>query len=69
MNYSEKEQLIKLMEKNKKNILEELYDICWNMRGFTREDAFNLSQLERKIIHKQIKERIEIVEKTKLPLL
>jgi hypothetical protein len=37
------------------------------MRGFNREDAFALSQKEREIIHKQIKQRIKIVEETKIP--
>lgn len=69
MSDEQKQLLFKQLERNCKLILEEIYEICWNMRGFTREDALSLSFKERKIIHKQIKQRIKLVQETKLPLI
>jgi hypothetical protein len=39
------------------------------MRGMTREEAWTLCNDERKIILKQIDERVKSIEKTGLPLL
>jgi hypothetical protein len=37
--------------------------------GISREEAWNLSPLERTDIFKFIEERLKIVEKTKMPLI
>jgi len=47
-----------------------IHDIMWHMRGsISREEAWMLSPAERRDIQKLIKQRLEIVEKTHLPLL
>jgi len=51
-------------------IEKELAEICWYMRGSI--DWFQVHTLtfdQRKVINKVIREKIELVEKTKLPIL
>lgn len=48
----------------------EIYRICWAMRGsITIDQAWRLTNKERKLIGKIIKENVELTEKTHLPLL
>jgi len=48
----------------------ELVRMCWYMRGGLEfSTAFELSPEDRKMIADQIKENIENVKKTKMPLL
>lgn len=57
------------MEKEQKELMGLIYKIMWYMRGMGRDDAWSLSPEEREIILNDVKERVETVEKTGLPLL
>jgi len=59
------------MENETKQIKDDVYRIGWYMRGsFTYDDLmFKISVEDRKILNNIIKENIETVNKTKLPLL
>ena len=59
------------MENETKQIKDDVYRIGWYMRGsFTYDDLmFKISLEDRKILNNIIKENIETVNKTKLPLL
>ena len=59
------------MENETKQIKDEVYRIGWYMRGsFTYDDLmFKISKEDRKILNKIIKDNLETVNKTKLPLL
>ena len=59
------------MENDTKQIKDDVYRIGWYMRGsFTYDDLmFKISLEDRKILNNFIKENIETVNKTKLPLL
>lgn len=51
-----------------KQLKEELFKICWYMRGSVSLDsAFTLSQEDRMIISGIIKENLETTRETKLP--
>lgn len=56
------------MDKQVKALKAELLRMCWYMRGgISYDDAMLLSNQEREVISKIIKENIETTEKTKLP--
>ena len=56
------------MEKEVKAIKEELFKMCWYMRGgMTIEQAYLLDQIDRDVISKLIESNLEITNKTKLP--
>ena len=59
------------MENDTKQIKDDVYRIGWYMRGsFTYEDLmFRISKEDRDIINRIVKDNIEIVKETKLPLL
>ena len=59
------------MENDTKQIKDDVYRIGWYMRGsFTYDDLmFKISLEDRRILNNIIKENIETVNKTKLPLL
>ena len=59
------------MENETKQIKDDVYRIGWYMRGsFTYDDLmFKISLEDRKILNNIIKENIETVNKTKMPLL
>lgn len=59
------------MENETKQIKDDIYRIGWYMRGsFTYDDLmFKISFEDRKILNKIIKDNLETVNKTKLPLL
>lgn len=61
--------LFRELEKDRNALIEHIYSITWHMRGMTREEAWTLCNDERKIILKQIDERVKSIEKTGLPLL
>jgi len=64
------ESYIKQLEKESNAIKEELLKVTWYMRGgLNYEQALNLSYDERKICQKIIKENIEFVKKTRMPIL
>lgn len=56
------------MEKEANSIREEALKMCWYMRGgLTYNEAMNLSQSERTMIGKLIKENLETTKKTGMP--
>lgn len=58
------------MKGQSKALTEEIYEICWYMRGgVTREEAWHLSHNERKIIAEQIKKRIEVSKESHTPII
>ncbi len=59
------------MENETKQIKDDVYRIGWYMRGsFTYDDLmFKISTEDRKILNQIIKDNIETVNKTKMPLL
>jgi hypothetical protein len=58
------------MEAQNKNLKDELLRICWYMRGsISLEQAYMLSFDDRKLVSNVIKDNIENVKKTKLPIL
>jgi hypothetical protein len=58
------------MEKERNELQEHIHSILWNMRGgVTREEAWTLSNDERRSMLRQIEERVKMVEKTGLPII
>lgn len=68
LNYEDSVSLIEQQERESKAIKEELLRICWYMRGgISYDDASLLSQTERGIIDKIIKDNMETTKKSGLP--
>lgn len=68
LNYEDSVSLIEQQERESKAIKEELLRICWYMRGgISYDDAALLSQQERTIIDKIIKDNMETTKKSGLP--
>ena len=60
--------MVDAMEKETRNIRQEVLRFCWYMRGgLTYDEAMQLSQTEREIISDIIKDNMETTKKTKLP--
>ena len=58
------------MEAQSKNLKDELLRICWYMRGsINLEQVYMLSMDDRKLVANVIKDNIENVKKTKMPIL
>jgi hypothetical protein len=58
------------MESRTKQIKWELMHVCWHLRGsISIDQAYQLAPDDREMAGKLIKENIETVKKTKLPLL
>ncbi len=58
------------MENENKSLSHELIKMCWYMRGSINIDqAYALGPQERKIVADIVKDNIENVKKTKMPLL
>jgi len=58
------------MKKEQKELIDHIHSIMWNMRGsLSREEAWTLSNEERKSILKQTDDRVKMVEKTGLSIL
>lgn len=65
---SEVISLIEKYEKEVKSFKEEALQMCWHMRGgLTYDEAIMLSEVERTIITKMIKEHMETTKKSGLP--
>lgn len=61
-------ELIEQFETDSKAIRNSILELCWHMRGsISYDDAMLLSQTEREIINKIIKEHIETTQKSGLP--
>ena len=68
LSYEDSVSLIEQQERESKAIKEELLRICWYMRGgISYDDAALLSQQERTIIDKIIKDNMETTKKSGLP--
>ena len=58
------------MDAQSKNLKDELLRLCWYMRGsISLEQAYMLSMDDRKLVANVIKDNIENVKKTKMPIL
>lgn len=56
------------MEKESKALKDDVLRTCWYMRGaISYDDAMLLSEQDREIINKIIKDNLETTEKTRLP--
>ena len=61
-------RLIDEYDRDSKALKEDILRMCWHMRGgLTYEEAFMLSQQERDIIGKIIKDNMETTNKTGVP--
>lgn len=59
---------VEILDKQAKNLREELLKICWYMRGsVTIEQAYIMNFEEREIITKIVKENLETTKKSGLP--
>lgn len=68
LSFDEVKPFIENLEKEAKAIKEELMRLCWFMRGsVSYSDAMNLSNAERNIINKLIKDNMETTKKSGLP--
>ena len=62
------ESVIKEFDKDTKAFKEELYRICWYMRGgITANEAYLLCAEDREIISKIIEDNLETTKKTQMP--
>jgi hypothetical protein len=62
------QELIKGMDKEVKDIKEDLFRLSWYMRGgITFSELYNMGIQEREIIGKIIKENLETTKKSGLP--
>jgi hypothetical protein len=60
--------MVDAMEKETRNIRQEVLKFCWYMRGgLTYDEGMQLSQQEREIISGIIKDNMETTKKTNLP--
>lgn len=58
------------MQTEQKKLRQQIHDIMWHMRGsLSREEAWTLSEVERRDMLEYIEGRLKLVEKTKLPLI
>lgn len=56
------------MESEIKTIRQEVFKLCWYMRGgMTYDEGMQLSQTERDLVNELIKENIETTKKSGLP--
>ena len=62
------QELIKGMDREVKDIKEDLFSLSWYMRGgITFSELYNMGIQEREIIGKIIKENLETTRRTGLP--
>jgi hypothetical protein len=61
-------KMVDAMEKETRNIRQEVLKLCWYMRGgLTYDEGMQLSQTEREIISEIVKENMETTKKSGLP--
>jgi hypothetical protein len=61
-------QLVQGMEKETKAIKEEIFRLCWHMRGgVTLTEAYEMDVSDREIIAKIIESNFEITKESGLP--
>ncbi len=60
--------MVDQMEKETRNIRQEVLKLCWYMRGgITYDEAMQLGQVERDIINELVKDNLETTKKSGLP--
>ena len=68
LNLEEIQELSERMEKETKALKNELYRICWFMRGsLSVTEAYNLSQEDTDLINRIIKDNLETTKKSQMP--
>lgn len=68
MNADEISTELEKMEKESKALKDDVLRTCWYMRGaISYDDAMLLSEQDRELINKIIKDNLETTEKTRLP--
>jgi hypothetical protein len=68
LSFEEIDQLSNRMERESKAIKDEIYRLCWYMRGsLSFTDAYNLSIEDIDIIGKIVKDNLETTKKTQMP--
>lgn len=68
LSLEEIQKLSENLERETKALKDELFTICWFMRGsLSISEAFDLSQEDLEILSKIIKENLENTKKTGLP--
>ena len=61
-------KMVDAMEKETRNIRQEVLKFCWYMRGgLTYDEGMQLGQTEREIISEIVKENMETTKKSGLP--
>jgi hypothetical protein len=60
--------MVDQMEKETRNIRQEVLKLCWYMRGgLTYDEGMQLGQIERDIINELVKDNLETTKKSGLP--
>lgn len=68
LDLEEIDELSKKMEKESKAIKDEIYRLCWFMRGgMTLIEAYNLASEDIEVINNIIKDNLETTKKSNLP--
>jgi hypothetical protein len=68
LSLEEIQELSEKMEKETKAVKQDIYRICWFMRGsLSVADAFNLSSDDFEIMNKIIKDNLETTKKSQMP--
>jgi hypothetical protein len=68
LNLEEIQELSEKMEKQTKALKNQLYKLCWYMRGsLSFSEAFDLSLEDIEIISEIIKDNLETTKKTQMP--
>lgn len=68
LSLEEIQELSEKMEKQTKALKEQLYKLCWFMRGsLSFSEAFDLSLEDIEIISEIIKDNLETTKKTQMP--
>jgi hypothetical protein len=69
MNNQEIGEEINRLENESNQIKDSVINICWWMRGgISHYEAWNLTEKERSMVNKLVKNNIEITKKTKMPI-
>jgi len=70
LSIEEIEKLVEKLDKESRAIKTDLLRMTWYMRGgVSYDDVMQMSAVERELINAVIKENIEFVKKSKMPIL
>jgi hypothetical protein len=68
LSFEEIDQLSNSMERESKAIKDEIYRLCWYMRGsMSLTEAYNLSIEDIEVLNKIVKDNLETTKKTQMP--